>query len=103
MYVYTTYRYTFTILANIIVFGCFWGLLEKFNHTVDATALGSDDKEIFWVQGNHVFILPHVAHPVPVFFQHFIQYSVLLPSHEIGRLAGGIGLSLRLGHCLHNA
>ncbi len=39
----------FTILANVVVFGCFWALLDKFNSSVDATDLTSDDKEIFWV------------------------------------------------------
>ena len=42
------FRYTFTILANLVVFGCFWGLLENFNSSADAADLSPDDKEIFW-------------------------------------------------------
>ena len=43
------YRYAFAIIANLTVFGAFWGLLEKVNHSVAAADLSPDDKLIFWV------------------------------------------------------
>lgn len=44
------YRYTFTIAANVLVFSCFWILLEKINHDADTANLTPGDKEIFWVK-----------------------------------------------------
>lgn len=43
------YRTAFTIAANIIVFTCFWILLEKVNNTTDTSALTPQDKKVFWV------------------------------------------------------
>jgi len=43
------YRTTFTTAANIIVFACFWILLEKINHDTNISNLTPDDKEVFWV------------------------------------------------------
>ena len=43
------YRYAFAIIGNLTVFGIFWGLLDKINHSVAATDLTPDDKLIFWV------------------------------------------------------
>ena len=44
-----TCRYAFAIVANLTVFSIFWGLLEKFNSSVDVADLTPDDKLIFWV------------------------------------------------------
>ena len=49
-----TCRYAFAIIANLTIFGVFWGLLEKFNHSVDAADLTSDDKLIFWVSSSTI-------------------------------------------------
>lgn len=45
-------RYAFSIIANLLMFGCFWILLEKMNHSVDVRDLSPDDKEIFWVRAH---------------------------------------------------
>lgn len=43
-------RYGFSIAANLLMFGCFWVLLEKINNSVDVADLSPDDKTIFWVK-----------------------------------------------------
>ena len=53
MRLHLIYRYAFAIIANLTIFGIFWGLLEKFNHSVDAADLTSNDKLIFWVSMFH--------------------------------------------------
>lgn len=70
-------RYAFTIIANILVFGSFWGLLEHVNKgDVDANDLNPSDKKIFWVCQckswlnnyhceKHVEVIPfQTAHPL---------------------------------------
>ena len=48
-------RTTFTIIANILVFACFWILLEKINNSTDTTThLTPADKEVFWVSSEIV-------------------------------------------------
>ena len=52
------YRTTFTIIANILVFACFWILLEKINNSTDTTThLTPADKEVFWVSSEIVCTL----------------------------------------------
>ena len=49
------YRYAFAIIANLTVFGVFWGLLDKINHSVAAADLTPDDKLIFWVSVLYIY------------------------------------------------
>jgi len=53
-------RYTFTILSNLVVFSCFWVLLEKINHDVDVTNLTPNDKTLFWVSISHCSLIMHI-------------------------------------------
>ena len=44
------YRYGYSIVASLLMFGCFWVLLEKVNKDMDLTSLSPHDKTIFWVR-----------------------------------------------------
>ena len=41
-------RYCFTLIANIFVFGCIWGLLEKFGSSI-TNDISEKDQNVFWV------------------------------------------------------
>lgn len=42
-------RNSFTLIGNVVIFGCFWGLLEHLNHDIDTANLTTKDKDIFQV------------------------------------------------------
>ena len=46
---YALSRYAFTIIGNLVIFVCFWVLLEKLNNSPDASKLSPSTKKIFWV------------------------------------------------------
>jgi Na+/melibiose symporter-like transporter len=61
-------RYSFTIIANLIIFGCFWGLLELFNHD-GSSDLSKNDLNIFPIM---VAIVIGLGFPSSVLFQFLI-------------------------------
>ena len=46
---YVLHRYAFTIIGSLVVFVCFWVLLEKLDNSQGASHISSSDKNIFWV------------------------------------------------------
>ena len=47
-------RYSFSIIANITIFGCFWGLLALL-YPSSIHTISQNDKDIFKVSNMHTF------------------------------------------------